>query len=139
MLGIFDEATEEAPAQTSWRLRGAVSHLRYTARLDCEVLAERQPGLGREAAVQAALIPIRKSAKWWDLAQDERRALFEETSHHNAIGLDFLPAVTRQLFHRRDLGEPFDFLTRFEFAPQDEPKFDNLLARLRADPGVAIC
>ncbi|MBA2471041.1 MAG: chlorite dismutase, partial [Pseudonocardiales bacterium] len=34
--------------------------------------------------------------------------------------------------HSRDLGEPFDFLTWFEFAPADEDRFDELLATLRA-------
>jgi hypothetical protein len=28
--------------------------------------------------------------------------------------------------------EPFDFLTWFEFAPDDEPAFDRLVAELRA-------
>ena len=78
------------------------------------------------------LIPIRKSAAWWALAQDERRAVFEERSGHNAIGMDYLPAVARKLYHSRDLGEPFDFLTWFEFAESDTAAFDDLLARLRA-------
>ena len=57
---------------------------------------------------------------------------FEETSHHTAIGLDYLPAIARRLHHSRDIGEPFDFLTWFEFAPQRKPEFDELLTRLRA-------
>ncbi len=32
----------------------------------------------------------------------------------------YLLAVARRLYHCRDLGEPFDFLTWFEYAPQDE-------------------
>ena len=35
------------------------------------------------------LIPIRKNEAWWALAQDERRAIFEERSHHIAIGLEY--------------------------------------------------
>jgi hypothetical protein len=46
--------------------------------------------------------------------------------------MHYLPAIARQLLHGRDLGEPFDFLTWFEFAPGDAPAFDELLARLRA-------
>jgi len=42
------------------------------------------------------------------------------------------PSFYRHLHHCRDLGEPFDFLTWFEFAPEHEPAFDELLARLRA-------
>jgi hypothetical protein len=68
-------------------------------------------------ATRAALIPIRKSEAWWTLPQDERRAIFEERSRHMATGLEYLPAVARRLHHSRDLGEPFDFLTWFEFAP----------------------
>ena len=45
--------------------------------------------------------------------------------------MDYLPGVARQLFHSRDLGEPFDFLTWFEYAPDAAEAFDDLLARLR--------
>lgn len=66
------------------------------------------------------------------MAQDERRAVFEETSHHTALGLGFLPAIARRLHHCRDLGEPFDFLTWFEFAPEHEATFDALVDAMRA-------
>jgi hypothetical protein len=46
--------------------------------------------------------------------------------------MPYLPAVARRLHHARDLGEPFDFLTWFEFAPSHAPAFDALLAELRA-------
>ncbi len=78
--------------------------------------------------------PDHEVGRWWALAQDERRAIFEETSRHTQIGLAYLPAVARQLYHCRDLGEPFDFVTWFEFAPEDEAAFDDLLVRLRATP-----
>jgi hypothetical protein len=35
-------------------------------------------------ATRAARIPIRKTGEWWSLAQDERRAIFEERSKHVA-------------------------------------------------------
>jgi hypothetical protein len=117
-----------------WRLRGVVSNLRYTTKDEAAGLAARQEGLGRAAVTRAALIPIRKSPEWWALAQDERRAILETQSRHIAIGRDYLPAIARRLHHSRDLGEPFDFLTWFEFAPADEPAFDAMLARLRATP-----
>jgi chlorite dismutase len=78
------------------------------------------------------LIPIKKSETWWELAQDERRRIFEESSHHIASGLEYLPAVARRLHHGRDLGEPFDFLTWFEFAPAEAAGFEELVQRLRA-------
>ncbi len=66
------------------------------------------------------------------MAQDERRAIFEDRSRHTALGLQYLPAVARQLYHCRDLGEPFDFLTWFEYAPEHAAAFEELVAALRA-------
>lgn len=120
--------------QTQWVLRGFTSNVRYATRPELTALRAVQEGLGRTHARCAALIPIRKNASWWALAQDERRAIFEEQSRHTAIGLRHLPAIARQLHHSRDLGEPFDFLTWFEFAPVDAPAFDDLLAALRETP-----
>jgi hypothetical protein len=116
----------------AWTLRGVVSNLRYTTADEVARLVAKQEGLGRHAATRAALIPIRKTPAWWAMAQDERREIMETRSRHNAIGMDYLPAVARRLHHSRDLGEPFDFLTWFEYAPADQPAFDALLARLRA-------
>ena len=48
-----------------------------------------------------------------------------------ATGLDYLPAVARRLHHGRDLGEPFDFLTWFEFASEHATAFEDLVRRLR--------
>ena len=75
---------------------------------------------------------MRTSEAWWALAQDERRAILEERSHHIALGLAALPAVARRLHHGRDLGEPFHFLTWFEYAPADAAAFEALVAALRA-------
>jgi chlorite dismutase len=115
-----------------WRLRGVVSHPRYSTAGELKELAGVQAGLGRSEATCAALIPIRKSEAWWSMAQDERRAIFEERSRHIALSMKYLPAVARRLHHARDLGELFDFLTWFEFAPEHEAAFDELLVELRA-------
>jgi len=80
----------------------------------------------------AALIPIRKSPAWWALPQDERRAIFEQRSRHIADSMVFLPRIARRLYHARDLGQPFDFLTWFEFAPEHARAFDELVAMLRS-------
>ena len=119
---------------SSWILEGFTSNVRYATRAEVETLAAIQPPLGRGEATCAALIPIRKSASWWALAQDERRAIFEESSHHNAIGLEYLPAIARRLHHCRDIGGEFDFLTWFEFAPHHADQFEELVARLRLRP-----
>jgi chlorite dismutase len=122
-----------APSRAgAWELRGVVSNHRYVERAEGDALRRAQAGLGRPTATRAALIPIRKNASWWDLAQDERRAIFEDRSKHIAATMRFLPAIARRLHHSRDLGEPFDFLTWFEFAPEHEALFDELVALLRA-------
>lgn len=117
-----------------WTLRGVTSNARYATGDEKARLQARQAELGRSSSDRAALIPIRKSEAWWNLPQDERRAIFEERSHHIAIGLEFLPAIARRLHHCRDLGgsEPFDFLTFFDYSAADEPAFDRMLVRLRA-------
>jgi chlorite dismutase len=120
------------PASAAWSLRGATSNTRYTTRAETVALASKQQGLGRPQATCAALIPIRKSNAWWTLAQDERRAIVEEQSRHIAVGLEYLPAVARRLHHCRELGEPFDFLTWFEYAPADAEAFEALVEWLRA-------
>ncbi len=115
-----------------WSLMGTTSNTRYVLRSEADDLVAVQEGLGRPQATCAALIPIRKSAAWWDLAQDERRAIMEEQSHHIGIGMEYLPAISRKLYHCRDLGEPFDFLTWFEYRPEHIRHFEQLLDRLRA-------
>jgi chlorite dismutase len=100
-------------------------------RVEAGELNRRQQELGRPEATRAALIPIRKNAAWWALAQDERRIIFEERSRHTTIGLEYLPAVARPLHHSRELAEPFDFLTWFEYAPEHSDVFEELVRRLR--------
>jgi hypothetical protein len=119
------------PQHAAWILRGVTSHEQYATRAEHDRLSAVQPPLDRARATRAALIPIAKSAEWWELPQDERRAIFEEDSHHIAIGLEYLPAIARRLYHSRDLGEPFDFLTWFEYSPADAPRFEELVTALR--------
>jgi len=121
-----------AVAEAVWVLRGVTSNERYVTGAERRELLSRQESLGRPGSTLAALIPIKKSEAWWDLAQDERRDILEERSHHIAVGLEYLPAVARRLHHGRDLGEPFDFLTWFEFAPEHAGAFEELARRLRA-------
>jgi chlorite dismutase len=122
------------PDRAKWILRGAGSNDRYVTRDEKESLKNKQAALGRPEAKSAAVIPIRKNAAWWALTQDERRAIFEVTSHHTAIGLKYLPGIARKLHHCRDLtmAEPFDFITLFDFAPAESSAFDDLVAALRA-------
>jgi Chlorite dismutase len=123
------------PAHGAWTLRGVVSNERYVTQPERGQM--RAEPIGRPRAVSGALIPIKKSAAWWALAQDERRAIFEERSRHIVIGMRALPQVARRLHHCRDLPEydaaaDFDFLTWFDFAPEESPAFDRMLVELRA-------
>lgn len=129
---IASGPADPAPAHAVWSLRGATGNLRYTNTSEQTDLSRKLAPLDRPEATRGALIPIRKSPEWWALAQDRRRALVEEQSRHIAIGLEYLPAIARRLYHSRELAQPFDFLTWFEFAPAHEPAFNELVARLRA-------
>ena len=117
--------------KAEWVFKGVVSNHRYTNRDEKESLVAIQEGLNRPQAVCAALILIKKSVEWWELPQDERRAILEEQSRHIKTGMNYLPAIARKLYHSRDLGEPVDFITWFEFAPEHENDFNSLVAELR--------
>ncbi len=125
------EGTMIKSQEGSWALKGFASNVRYAERIEKEKLLAVQEGLGMPQATCAALIPIRKNEDWWNLAQDERRAIFEKQSHHTEVGLKYLPAIARKLYHCRDIGEPFDFLTWFEYAPEHAEAFEELAIALR--------
>jgi chlorite dismutase len=119
------------PLESRWTLSGVISNVRYVERPEQHELTLKQAPLSRSEATRAALIPIRKTAAWWNLTQEERRNVFENKSHHIAEGIRYLPSVARQLYHSRDIGEPFDFLTWFEYAPQHSEAFEELVGTLR--------
>jgi Chlorite dismutase len=130
-LSVHGALLTELPPDATWQLRGITSNERYVTRAEKTALVAKQPPLGRPEATRAALIPIRKSEVWWDLMQDERRAILEARTRHIELGLEYLPAIARRLHHSRDLGEPFDFLTWFEYAPENATAFEDLVAKLR--------
>jgi len=131
-LAIIEGSSAPIPADASWVLRGVTSNDRYTTPQEREALLAVQEPLGRLKATRAALIPIKKSADWWALTLEGRRAIFEDRSHHVALGLGYATAIARRLHHSRELGQPFDFLTWFEYAPTAADAFEELLVRLRA-------
>ncbi|WP_296185819.1 chlorite dismutase [Pseudomonas sp. UBA1879] len=132
-LEVVGSCTAPLQYVSAWQLQGITSNDRYVTRDEKTALTARQPDLGRSSATCAALIALRKHSGWWGLTQDERRTIVEEQSNHIAIGMKYLPAIARRLYHCRDLAhsQPFDFITWFEFAPQDTPAFDELLKSLR--------
>lgn len=127
-------APSSAVQCSAWAWHGMRSNERYTDRHEHDRLQATQAPLGRPEATRGAILPIRKNAAWWSLPQDERLAIFTARSRHTAIGQKYLPAIARRLYHCRDLAEdaPFDFVTFFDFAPEHEPAFDDMLAALRA-------
>ena len=131
-VNVVNDVVAELPLNSSWVLQSFTSNIRYSKRDEVTALQAVRPTLNRSEAISAVLIPIKKSIQWWEMPQDERRAIFEEESHHTAVGLEYLPGVARRLLHCRDFGEPFDFLTWFEFAPEYAKAFDQLLLRMRA-------
>ncbi|AZP12940.1 chlorite dismutase family protein [Undibacterium parvum] len=131
-IEVINSPLNKLTEQGVWALQGFTSNVRYANRNEIVKLQAAQEGLNRNASVCAALIPIKKNAQWWAMSQDERRSIFEEQSHHTEIGLGYLPEIARQLHHSRDLGEQFDFITWFEFAPEHTELFNQLLAQLRA-------
>jgi chlorite dismutase len=128
------DATAAMLRPALWRFRGVSSHLHYTTRAEADALAGSSAPANRPDATFAALIPIKKSAAWWALAQDERREILAEGSRHVAIGMEYSAAITRALFHGRAICDQFDFVTWFEYPPEDEPRFEELVGRLRATP-----
>ncbi len=133
-LDIVNGTIAALPDGATWLLRGVTSNERYVTRAEHDLLVAQQSSLGRPEATRAALIPIRKNTQWWSLTQGDRRAIFEDRSHHVKIGLRYLPAVARRLHHCRDLGEnePFDFVTLFDYAEADSAAFEEVVAELRA-------
>ena len=120
------------PHHGTWVLRGTIEGDHYVLDAERHELQARHAPLGRPEATSAAMILIRKRADWWALPRHTRRLIFEERSHHISTSLSYLPRIARRLHHSRDLGEPFDFITWFEFAPADGAAFDQLVGTLRA-------
>lgn len=78
-----------------------------------------------ESGPYAIVIPIRKDAEWWSLAQDKRTGLMQE---HTEAALPYHKTVKRKLYHATGLDD-FDFITYFETAKLDD--FQNLILSLQ--------
>lgn len=127
------EAGEQPHHQSAlWELCGFSSNIRYTTRSEKNELDKNPSVLSKPENTYASLIPIKKSEAWWSMTQDERRQIFEESSGHIGYSMKYLSAISRKLYHCRDIGEEFDFLTWFEFAPAHSSLFDELVAYLRS-------
>ena len=119
--------------------QGVPQHLQYTTgeqRADLKTHSRAELPAGMDTV--AVVIPIRKSAAWWSLPQDERNAHFHKKGDkpgHTAIGAKYVERIYRMLYHTRYAVETtdHDFITYFEFERKHTEDFKNLLAQLR-DP-----
>ena len=121
-----------SPMGSSWILRGIVRNTRFVTREERPNLEPHYFKQGPVESTCAALIPIRKSAAWWNLEHDERQEIIEARSRQLGSGMRFLPAIARRFLYGRDLGEPFDMVTWFEYSSRDQSIFDDLAGALRS-------
>ncbi len=70
------------------------------------------------------VVPVRKDAEWWNMAQDGRNAMMKE---HTEATVAYLKTVKRKLYHASGLDD-LDFITYFETAKLDD--FNNLIIGL---------
>jgi hypothetical protein len=124
----------------SLQFRGTAQHLNYTAapqRADLE--SRSRTAFPATEPVHCVLIPLRKTAVWWQLPPEARAAHFQQAQAHHqhvAIGAPFVERIYRRLLHSRYCGGaeapvPYDFVTYFEFLDRDRAAFEDLLAGLR--------
>jgi hypothetical protein len=126
------ESVTELPAGGG-ELFGVTQHLAYTRAAERPDLVTT-PLPGHDAI--CVVIPLKKSEAWWQLALDERDAMFRGASRpgHVELGLAYARIILRKLYNRRAFpGAEWDFVTYFEFAPAHRAQFEALLAALR-DP-----
>jgi len=74
------------------------------------------------------VVPVKKSAEWWNMSQEERVTKMEE---HTAPTLAYLVNVKRKLYHSTGIDDT-DFITYFE--TDDLQAFNNLMIALASVP-----
>jgi len=81
-----------------------------------------------DAPRYAFMIPVKKSADWWNLSQEQR---LKEMEVHTMPTLAYLVNVKRKLYHSTGLDDT-DFITYFE--TNDLGAFNNLMLSLASVP-----
>lgn len=125
-------------------IEGAIQAPQYTS-ANVAVWAYEQArahGNGR-VMPNAIILPIRKSAAWWNMPELERHQYFYPhhdrrsgrcVAGHAALGRDAAPHIYRRLYHN-PLGPgragEWDFVTYFECDDDGLPRFDETLEALR--------
>jgi hypothetical protein len=114
---VRNEYLMKLPVDFRWLLRG---------------VASSQGQVFGTGATCAAFIPVKKKREWWEMTYEERLRISGEQFSDTEIGSGDFPGIARHLHHSRELGEPFDFLTWFEYAPSNSAAFEELVLRMRS-------
>jgi hypothetical protein len=125
-------------------VNGAERALRYTsAELYNHAYKRAIPRISGRVARNAIILPINKTAQWWDKSVLERHVYFYP--HHDAAaGCPVkghvqtaeagIPTIYRRLYHNPDgyqRAREFDFIACFECADEQLPVFDQICRALR--------
>ena len=125
-------------------VNGAVQAPRYTSAALHEFAyksaAERQSGC---ATANVIIIPMSKTAAWWEMSTLERHAYFyphvdprsgDPVSGHAKAAEQGIHTIYRRLYHNPDgyqRANEYDFVTYFECADEQLPTFDVVRQALR--------
>ncbi len=102
------------------------------------------PRRSGRASRNAIIVPIRKTAEWWEMSPLERHAYFYPhvdqagacpVKGHAMAAEKGIPALFRRVYHNPDgyqRPNEFDFVTYFECDDEALPVFDGVLQSLRA-------
>jgi hypothetical protein len=124
-------------------LNGATRVTRYTSaelhKHSYEHAASRQPG---HTMPNAIIVPISKTAAWWQMTPLERQAYFyphtdgsgQRVKGHAVAAEEGVPSVFRRLYHNPDgyqRENEYDFVAYFECRDEDLPVYDRISSALR--------
>ncbi|MFB9146530.1 chlorite dismutase family protein [Halomonas alkalicola] len=121
-FGMHSEVTEN--------LTGITKSLNYITKEESSDLnaALTSTSYSGEEPRYSIVVPVKKSAEWWNMSEEER---LEEMETHTEPTLAYLPNVKRKLYHSTGLADT-DFITYFE--TNDLEAFNNLMLSLAQVP-----
>lgn len=131
-LEIVGGHMDRVPQGATWVLPGVVSSTRYIAREEPRRLEPSNAFTSEARTPSAALVLIRKSEEWWNLAGETRQDIIEARSRQIDARLRRRQPFARRLTLQRDASHAFDFLTWFEFDAKDATLIDELSRAIRA-------
>ncbi|MDZ4853828.1 MAG: chlorite dismutase family protein [Nitrospirota bacterium] len=96
--------------RTSGVMHGLTKKANYVPGMPDNLKAELKTSSEPGPKPYVIVIPIRKSAEWWLLPQEQRAAMMQE---HTEATVPYLKTVKRKLYHSSGLDD-LDFITYFE-------------------------